>query len=382
MQANYWNRRQFIGSTVASGLGCALSGVTRCLPGASEEAQARIPVGVITQSGGAHLSTYFRSLAAAPEVGSVTVADPSGESFEAARRHLGSKLRATYDSSRTLLRSVRPVMAVISMEAAEAPPAIAAALEAGCHVLTEKPSCLRAEDFEPLVHKAAEGNRHLMVAFMNRLRPRVRKAREIVQSGEIGKVYAVEAHLVADQTRLTRASYREQWFCKRERSGGGHLIWLGIHWLDLMFYITGLAAVEVTGFAGVVGGQPIDIEDSAAMSMKFSNGAFGTMTSGYYLDTGYHSRIKIWGSGGWLEMSAVENKPLQWYSTKGDVPKRESLEYPKHPGYAPFVRSCVRASAGLEPAPISGAEGLRVLRTIFAFYRAVETGQTQKVVTR
>ena len=48
-------------------------------------------------------------------------------------------------------------------------------------------------------------------------------------------------------------------------------------------------------------------------------------------------------------------------------------------GYTPFVRSAVRACAGLEEAPITGEECLQVLRTIFAFYEAVKTGRAQNV---
>ena len=48
-----------------------------------------------------------------------------------------------------------------------------------------------------------------------------------------GKIFGVEMHMVADQTRLTRPGYGERWEASKARAGGGHLIWLGIHWLDL-----------------------------------------------------------------------------------------------------------------------------------------------------
>src|SRR5207248_6975460 len=140
---------------------------------------------------------------------------------------------------------------------------------AGCHVFAEKPSCVRAEDFEPLVRKAQRKHRHLMLALANRLHPCVAEARRLLRDGRLGKVYGAEVHLVADQTRLTRESYRKEWFCSKARAGGGHLIWLGIHWLDLALYLTGLKVEQVTGFTGVVGGQPLDVEDSAALALRF-----------------------------------------------------------------------------------------------------------------
>lgn len=340
-----------------------------------------IKVGVITHEGGAHLSAYFDSLAQAEEAETVAIADPSGRSAENARKTLGAKLTGFYEDTDTMLRREKPAMALVTMEAALAPSAIDAALEAGCHVFAEKPACVRAEDFEKLVAKADSKHRYLMLALANRLTPANREARRLVQSGQIGTVYGLEMHLIADQTRLTRPEYHESWFAHRDRSGGGHLIWLGIHWLDLAMYITGAKIEEVTGFAGVVGGQSLDIEDSAAMTIRFDNGTFGTLTSGYYLDRGYHSHLKIWGSHGWLLLDPFREVPLEWYSTKGSKDASiDRYEGPNEPrGYPPFVRAAVRACAGLEEPPISAAEGLHVLKTIFAFYRAAEIGRAQRV---
>src|SRR5262249_17965827 len=190
-----------------------------------------------------------------------------------------------------------------------------------------------------------------------------------------------EVHLVTDQTRLKSEEYRKQWFCSKARAGGGVLTWVGIHWLDLALHVAGLKVKQVAGFAGVVGGQPIDIGDSAAPSLPFDHVSFGTMTTGYYRDKGYHSHVKIWGEHGWLKLAAVEELPLEWYSSKdAKEPKVERFEYPKgERGYLPFLRAAVRAAAGLDEPPVSAEEGLHVLRTVFAFYEAAESGRAQAV---
>jgi hypothetical protein len=84
---------------------------------------------------------------------------------------------------------------------------------------------------------------------------------------------------------------------------------------------------------------------------------------------------------GWLRLAAAEETPLEWYSSKDTKdPRVERFEYPKGSrGYTPFVRAGVRASAGLEPAPIAPAECLHVLEAIFAFYEAARTGKAQEV---
>ncbi len=340
-----------------------------------------IKVGVITNAEGAHLDHYFRGLADTGEAEAVVLADPSGRTAALAEKVLGAKLKGVYRDTAEMLGKEKPAMALVSLEAALAPPAIDAALEAGCHVLAEKPACIRAADFRPLVRKAEQKHRHLMLALANRLLPPVREARRLIAEGKLGKLYGAEIHIIADQTRLTRASYRQEWYCVKARSGGGHLIWLGIHWLDLALFMTGLKVRQVAGFAGVVGGQPLDIEDSAAVALRFDNGCFGTMTSGYYLDKGYQSHIQVWGEHGWLRLAATEEEPLEWYSTKDTKdPRTQRFEYPKGSrGYTPFVRAGVRASAGLEPAPIAPGECLHVLEAIIAFYDAVRTGKVQDV---
>lgn len=340
-----------------------------------------IKVAVITQAQGAHLADYFEALARIEEAEAVALADPSGKSADVARKALGKKLVEVFNDPSTLLKRFEPHLAVVSLEAVKAPAAIGAALDAGCHVFAEKPSCTRAEDFEKLVRQAQQKHRHLMLALANRSHAPVREARRLIQSGKLGKVYGVEIHLVTDQTRLKSAEYRKSWFCSKARAGGGQLTWVGIHWLDLALHVTGLRVKQVAGFAGVVGGQPIDVEDSAALSLRFDNGSFGTMTAGYYLDKGYQSHLQIWGEHGWLKLAAVEELPLEWYSSKdAQDPKVERFEYPKgERGYLPFLRAAVRAAAGLEEPPVTGDEGLHVLRSIFAFYEAAKSERVRTV---
>src|SRR5262245_30513796 len=140
-----------------------------------------IPVGVITQAEGAHLPDYFAALAAAEEAASVSLADASGAIEPLAREKLGAKFQAAYKDPASLLREARPQMVIVSLESAAAPAAIDAALEAGCHVVAEKPSCVRAADMERLVVKAQSKHRHLMLAMPNRLHAPVREARRLVQ---------------------------------------------------------------------------------------------------------------------------------------------------------------------------------------------------------
>jgi len=125
----------------------------------------------------------------------------------------------------------------------------------------------------------------------------------------------MDLQIVADQTRLTNPAYHKTWTAQKAKAGGGHLIWLGIHWLDLAMWISASRIREVSCFTANIGRQPIDTEDSAVVALRFENGVLGTLTSGYYLDSGYHSLIKIWGSAGWIALQKHTHKPpLEWHS--------------------------------------------------------------------
>mgnify|MGYP006099370273 CR=1 FL=1 len=341
-----------------------------------------IPVAVVTEAGGAHLGAYFSALRSCKECEGVVICDPSGENFEVAKKALGEKLTAVFKDPNLMLMKAKPELALVSMEAVNAPPVISKLLDEGVHIFAEKPACTAFSQIEPLVKKAEAANLNLMFAFANRLTPAVLKAKSLVAEGLLGELYGASIHMVADQTRLKSDSYPKTWFADRDRAGGGIMTWLGIHWLDLTTMITGENVTDVSGFAGIVGGRPIKIEDSAAMSMRFENGAHGTMNAGYYTDSGYHSYIKLWGSDGWIEyqehLGGRTEMPLKWYSNKD----KKIVEYdgPMDPkGYPPYVHRCVQAAAGLAEPPITGAEGLQVLKTNFGFYEASENGSVVKV---
>ena len=339
-------------------------------------------VAVLTDRGGAHLEAYFAALAAIETVTSIVVADPSGDCESQARKTLGNKLTKFGRHHQTMLRDSAPVLTVVSLEAVQAPPVIHLALEENCHVLAEKPACIDVADFAPLTQLADMKHRHLMLAMANRVRTISQSAKRLIQSGKIGQIYGCNLHLIADQTRLKNPAYHKSWFADRARAGGGHLAWLGIHGLDLIMEITNSTITHVAGFTGVVGGQPLQSEDTAAMALKFANGSMGNLTSGYFLDKGKQIQIKVWGSKGWLQLDIDGAGSLKWYSTIDGTPDEKIQEgLANESSYTPFVQSCVNAC--IDPQfqpPITTSQSLQVLKTVFACYQAAELNQTQTIL--
>ena len=334
-------------------------------------------VAVLTHAGGAHLSAYFSALAESKDCDEVVIADPDNHTTEEAKRLLGEKLTRSYTEYADLLEKESPELCMVTMEARLAPPVIEAALESGSHVFAEKPGCVTLQQFEKLATLAESKHLHLMLAFANRANPESLVARKMIQQGRIGKVYSIDMHIVADQMRLTNLNYHGTWYAVKTRAGGGHLIWLGIHWLDLAMFLTDTAIVGASGAIANVGGQPISAEDSAVATLHFSNGMLGTLNSGYYLDTGYQTQIRIWGSKGWLNLDSTGAVKMTWYENTGPKAKQlQTLDSPTEPrGYSPFVAQGVTAISRNTAPPITTQESLNALRTVFGIYEAAETGK-------
>ncbi|MEQ9410812.1 MAG: Gfo/Idh/MocA family oxidoreductase [Fuerstiella sp.] len=329
------------------------------------------------------MSTYLSALAAAKDCDEVVLADPDSRWTDDAKEKLGSKLTRTYADYQQLLADQSPPLCLISMEARLAPPVIEAALNSGAHVFAEKPGCVNLKQFQQLATLADSKHLHLMLAFANRSNPESLAARRMIRQGRLGEIYGVDMHIVADQTRLTRPAYHETWYADKSRAGGGHLIWLGIHWLDLAMHLTGTTITQVTGAIANVGGQPITAEDSAVATLRFGNGMLGTLNAGYYLNAGYHTQIRIWGSKGWVNLDSIGTPKMVWAENTGpQAGQVQTFADPTTPrGYAPFVARVVSAIAGNTAPPITTQESLNALQTVFGIYTAAETGTATAIDT-
>src|SRR5438045_223774 len=232
-----------------------------------------------------HRSFYLEAIRDLDAIDDSAIVDPDAHTFDEARRLVADKPLRTYTSFAEMRERERPALAIATFTGAEAPAFIRPALEAGIPVLAEKPACTDLETFAQLVEVSERHQAPLMLALCNRLGPWAADVRRIVQEGGIGRLYAARTLALADQTRIWQERTRD-WSFRLADTGGGHLIWLGIHWLDLVLYLTGERIVEVQALTGNVGGGPIDVEDVATVNFRFASGAQGSLLSGYTLDAG------------------------------------------------------------------------------------------------
>ncbi|MFL6514951.1 MAG: Gfo/Idh/MocA family protein [Chthoniobacterales bacterium] len=155
-------------------------------------------------------------------------------------------------------------------------PASLAALEAGKHVLCEKPPTLNVAEMKVLREEAAK--RHLVYYFSRQFRftPSTRAAKQVIEAGRLGKIYHAKATFVRSRGIPVGVG---NWFTEKRQSGGGALIDIGIHALDAVWYLMGtprpvsISAKVYRNFAHLANVPVFDVEDAAYAFIRFENDA-------------------------------------------------------------------------------------------------------------
>jgi len=308
------------------------------------------------------------------------ISEPVGDHLGHYRRTAScrgvSEFRESTDARR-LMAEFRPELVVVSLQPDRMPAAIEIAIRGGAHVVAEKPGCAGMAAFERVARIADDAGRQVMLAMATRLDPAALKARDLIRSGAIGKGYGADMAWVADQTRLRNPEHQKSWKVSRKLGGGGKLIFHGIHYIDLLQFLTGSRVDRVTAIKANVGGTPGDVEDAAVVSMILRDGMVASLNTGYYLDRGYANHIAYWGSDGWFRFDPRSTTaPLVWHTRTGDeqMPAGSGVDM-----YGRMLQAAVDFASGAIPPFITTAESVAALRAVFAAYRAADTGVTQRV---
>ena len=191
-----------------------------------------------------------------------------------------------------------------------------AALEAGLHIMVEKPISAHKADAERLI-AAAEARPELKFGGMFQLRvePRYQKIRELVQGGELGDLVRV-IWVMTDWFRSEAYFQSGGWRATWKGEGGGVLLNQCLHQLDAMQWITGMPS-QVRSHVGIGKWHDIEVEDDVTCYMEFANDATGAFitSSG---ETPGSNRFEIAGTKGRL---ILENDTLTL--TRNEVPSDE-----------------------------------------------------------
>jgi predicted dehydrogenase len=245
-------------------------------------------------------------------------------------------------------------------------------LQAGKHVLSEKPMASTPEQCQQMIDAGKKANRKLMVAYRCRYEPYNREAIRIAQSGELGPTKVITADCgfnIGDPT---------QWRLKKSLSGGGCLMDIGIYGLQAARYLTGEEPTELKAITFTTPNDPrfTEVEETINFQLRFPSGILANCTSSY----GYVSqnRYRVIGTKGWVEMDpATVYSGLRMRVGHGDVIEERVLPVRDHFALEmDHMSGCVMENK--EPLT-PGEEGMRDLKIMMAIYEAARTGQTVKL---
>ena len=188
-----------------------------------------------------------------------------------------------------------------------------AALKAGKHVFCEKPMAINAKEAQEMLDAAKESQRQLYVGFVRRCGADCLAVRSFVETGYLGTPYYAKAKYIR------RNGYPGGWFGIKELSGGGPLIDLGVHVIDLIRYVTGnpkpisvyaMVSNKLGMLDGIAKGnmhtaqtelqQKSDVEDFATAMIRFDNGMVLNVETSFTLNGEDSTEVSIYGDKGGL----------------------------------------------------------------------------------
>ena len=189
-----------------------------------------------------------------------------------------------------------------------------ALVEAGFNVMCEKPMTTRVADADELVALVARRKLVFGVMYGYSGYPMIAQAREIVQSGEIGRIRTIQSEFAFGLPVNLREDPKGHWRTKKGLAGESAVVGMvGTHVVYLATLITGLKVEEVAAdFRSYVEGR--ELEDNANIMMRFSEGATGMMWNSYVaagVDNGL--RIRFFGETGGLEWDHETPNQLKLY---------------------------------------------------------------------
>lgn len=161
------------------------------------------------------------------------------------------------------------------------------ALKKGKHVLCEKPMAITLEDCQAMVAAAHESGKRLMIGHNQRLTPAHKRAKEIISSGEMGKVLTFNTMFChGGPESWSVENSKNTWFFKKSSAAFGSMADLGIHKIDLIRYLLSDDILSVYSQMRVLDktfedGSPIEVDDNSVELLTFKKGAFGTVTTSW-----------------------------------------------------------------------------------------------------
>jgi predicted dehydrogenase len=342
---------------------------------ASKKRKSGIRVGVIGLGMGKH---HVRHFLASPDVEAVYVCDLVPERMQAMVEEHGLATPTCADYGELLADDSIDALSVCLPNRLHAPVAIDA-LRAGKHVMCEKPMATTVAEARRMVREARKADRILMMHFNQRFSPEAQLLKRLLDAGELGDVYLATCHWIRRRGIPGRKT-----FYTKETSGGGALIDIGVHILDLALWYMGHpepAAVTGCTYCNFGPGldRDFDVDDHAHAFVRFANGA------SLSLETSWASHVpgeaigfELRGTKGGARRVGSYQGAYTLYQTRGggfvDLTLREPFP-PSPSAQARFAASILHG----EPNAAPGEHGLAAQVVLEALYKSAAKGREVRI---
>ncbi len=252
------------------------------------------------------------------------------------------------------------------------------ALQAGKHVLVEKPMALSTIEMDQMIRTAKDRGRNLGACFQNRFNPAVRELRKKVEQKAFGQVFHITARILWNRSK---AYYDQALWRGTRKMDGGTLMNQCSHNIDLLQWMAGSSHASVVGITRNFAHSYLETEDFGAGLIAFHNGVIGIIegTSNTYPNN-LEETLSVFGEKGTVVLGGLAVNRIQTWRFEGE----ESHPFMNLPdpdtvygnGHTPLFEDFCASIRENRPPFISGEEGKKAVEIILALYEASETQKT------
>lgn len=251
-----------------------------------------------------------------------------------------------------------------------------AALEAGFHVLCEKPMALTVQDCGAMINAAERASKRLFIVKQNRFNPPVAAVKKVLEEGRLGKIFSVQLNCFWNRNA---AYYQNSWKGTKNLDGGT-LFTQFSHFIDLLYWLIG-DIKEVNSFLQNYHHQGvIDFEDTGVVSLKFYNGAVGTINyTVNSFEKNMEGSLTIFAEKGTVKiggqyLNELEYQMIEGYEIKdlpaGNPPNNYGQYYGSMSNHDKVYENVIDVLSNGGIIATNGFEGLKTVEIIDKIYSA------------
>ena len=291
----------------------------------------------------------------------------------------------TYTDYRAMLEKECPELVAICTESGKHAAIALDCIDAGCHVIIEKPIALSLVDADEIIRRAQAKGVKVCANHQNRFNKAIQKIRGALEKNRFGKMFYGTAHIrwARDYEYYARALWRGTW-----EQDGGALMNQCIHNIDLLRWMMGDEIDEVVGMTDRLNHPYIDCEDLGIALVKFSNGSYGIIegTTDIYPQN-LEETLYLFGEKGTVKAGGQSVNMLEeWrFSDFLDNPDEVLREYSDVPpniygfGHTLLYADVIDAIQNDREPYVNGEAGRRALELVLAIYKSAAENRPVKL---